>query len=243
MSMHPAVNFLSCGRWAGLLLVFSLAAPARAEDFYYVMVFASQLMPPRVAPSHTFASFVKATGHGPCAENYQLEAHTISWMPQTLELRPAALLPECGQNIGLDATLQWALATGQRISLWGPYQIDRTLYDQALKQICLLESGQVQYKVIDTGFPVQRVSNCIHAVTALAGSGHLQGINPGCGETASYHVVRRLERWIIDPCRKHPWVSQRMGLGAYPLIGRDWENPHSGLLWTSVSAVLGTREQ
>ena len=221
-------------------MILGLAAPARAEEFYYVLVFASQQAPARrIVPSHTFATFVKATGCGPCADNYQLEAHTISWMPQTLNLRPAALLPEPGQNLGLDATFQWALATGQRLSLWGPYQIDRSLYERAMHQIAVLESGQVQYKMIDTGFPVSRVSNCIHAVGTLAGSHYLEAVNRSFGETASYHVLRRFEPWIIDSCRKHSWILDRMGLRGYPVIERDWENPRSGVLMGPISAILG----
>jgi len=236
----PAVRLQSSGRWAGLLLVFGLAAPAQAEEFFYVMVFGSQQAPAHcITPSHTFAAFVKATGHGPCAENYQLEAHTISWMPQSLDLRSGALLPEPGQNMGLDDTLRWALATGQRLSLWGPYQIGRDLYEQALRQICFLESGQLQYKVIDTGLPANRVSNCIHAVGAVAGNSRLQMINRSFGETASYFVARRFEPWMIDPSRKHPWVSDRMGLRAYPMIERDWENPHSGVLIGPIVSLLG----
>jgi hypothetical protein len=227
-----------------LLLVLGLAAPAHGDEFYYVLVFGSQLTPARcIAPSHTFAAFVKATGHGPCAENYQLEAHTISWMPRTLDVRAAALLPEPGQNVGLDATIRWALATGQRVSLWGPFQIDRNLYEGALREICYLESGQAQYKVIDNGWPANRVSNCIHAVDAAAGRWRLQLFDHSFGETASYHVAEQLLPWIIDPCRKHSWIVDRMGLRAYPMIERNWENPRSGVLMGPIFSVLGNSRQ
>jgi hypothetical protein len=244
MFLRRMVNLLSSCRWAGFLFVFSLVAPVRADEFYYVLVFASQQAPVRITPSHTFATFVKATGQGPYAENYQLEAHTISWLPQTLDLRPGALMPEPGQNIGLEATLRWALATGQHLSLWGPYQIDRVLYERAVRQIGFLESGQVQYKMIDTGFPAHRVSNCIHAVSAVAGSLPIQGLSPpGFGESASYHVVRRLERSIIDPCCKHEWVSARMGLRAYPIIDREWENQRCEVLFRPISSLLSQIHQ
>src|SRR3954453_12958794 len=137
--------------WTGVL-VPALAHPARAEEFYYLMVFGSQRLPPCPKYSHTFATFVRATGTGPCAENYCLEAHTISWVPRTLDIRVCTLLPECGVNLDLDASLRWVLATDQRVSLWGPYQIDRDLYERARAQISLLESGRVRYKAIDSGY-------------------------------------------------------------------------------------------
>jgi hypothetical protein len=143
-------------------------------------------------------------------------------MPATLDLRAWALTPELGRNLGLHASLDWALATEQRISMWGPYQVDRDLYERALRQIALLESGRVSYKMIDTGFPVDCVSNCIHGISSVAGDWRLQGLSPGYGETASFYLARRFEPWIIDPCRKHKWVSDRMGLGAYSIVERDW---------------------
>jgi hypothetical protein len=239
MAVRPVVGFLSSGRWTGLLLLLGLAAPVKAEEFYYLLVFSSQEAPTRhITPSHTFATFVKATGGGPCAENYQLEAHTLSWLPESLELRAGALLPEAGQNFGLDATLRWAVSTGQRISLWGPYQIERDLYERGLRQIGFLESGEVRYKLLDGGFEANRVSNCIHAVDAVTGSARLQMLNYSFGETASYHVVCHLAPWIIDPSRKHPWVSDRMDLRAYPVIERNWENPHSGVLMGPIFSLL-----
>jgi hypothetical protein len=241
MYRYAVARYLPVCRWLLLFVVLGLASPARGEEFYYLLMFSSQHAPPCIAYSHTFATFVKATGHGPCANHYQLEAHTISWMPQTLVIRPYALLPECGQNQDLYATFHWALATEQRVSLWGPFQIDRDLYERALCQIRALESGQVRYKAVTTGILGDQVSNCIHAVSDIAGPPYLLVLNPSFGETASYHVLLGFEPWIRNPCCRHFWVSDRMGLRAYPLLYRDWEHPCSGLLWGPISSVLGTR--
>jgi hypothetical protein len=200
----------------GLWLAFAPAA--RADEFYYVMVFGSQRDRPCVKHSHTFAVFVKATGYGRCAEDYALEGHTISWYPETLELRPAALLPECGRNFDLGTTLRVAAATGQRVSMWGPYQIDRELYERALRQIALLQSGEVCYKTIDSGYPSDRVCNCIHAVSSVADGHLLCVLSPGYGESASRRVTERFRPWMIDPYRRHDWVASRLGLDAWPLL-------------------------
>jgi hypothetical protein len=221
------------------LALLAVSNNARADEFYYVLVFGSQQVPARATFSHSFAIFVKATGHGPCAESYQLEAHTISWAPQSLNVRIGALLPECGQNLDINRTMQWALCTGQRISEWGPYQICKELYDRALAQISLLESGCVRYKAVDSGFPTDFASNCIHAISSVADGHRLRVLSPSFGETASYYVTRRFEPWIIDPCQKHDWVFQRLGLEAYPVIHRELENPQSGVFLGAINALLG----
>jgi hypothetical protein len=228
---------------ARLLLLVALwqaAAPAaRGADFYYVLVFGSQTPRPCPRYSHTFATFVKATGAGPCAEGYALEAHTISWLPADLEVRPAALLSEPGRNLDLYGTLRWAAATEQRVSLWGPYQIDRELYGRALGQIASLESGEVRYKAVDSGCQSDRVSNCIHAVSAVADGHHLLVLSPGFGEVASYRVGLGFRPWIVDPCQRHDWVAARLGLDGWPLLRRGWEAPRSGPVLTGIHALFG----
>src|SRR5262249_60240667 len=118
-----------------------------------------------------------------------------------------ALLPECGHNFGLHATLRYVLADGERVSLWGPYQVAPELYARALNQVALLQSGAVLYKANDAGHWSDRVSNCIHALSAVADGPRLRVLSPGWGETASYAVLRRFLPWVIDPDRVHPWVG------------------------------------
>jgi hypothetical protein len=232
-------RFLSVVCWVAPLLLLPSAGPLQASEFYYMLVFGSQQIPPRARYSHTFATFVKATGEGPDVAGYRLESHTISWSPRTLDIRVCALQPECGQNLELHPTIGWVLSTGQRISLWGPYQIDRDLYDRAMQQIGLLQSGQVQYKAIDTGFPTDVASNCIHAVSSVTGGYRIRVISPSFGETASYYVTRRFCPWIIDCGRKHDWVSTRLGLDCYPLLRRELENPRSGLILGAARRAFG----
>jgi hypothetical protein len=125
------------------------------------------------------------------------------------------------------------------VSLWGPYQIEPDLYGRALKQIGLLESGQVQYKANDAWHRADRVSNCIHAVSTVADGPWLRVLSPGWGETASYVVLRRLLPWVIDCDHVHPWVGSALGLDAYPLIYRDLEPPRSGAILGPVYRLRG----
>ena len=55
--------------------------------------------------THTWATFIRAVGEGPDANNYALYQHTISWLPQSLDVRTWSLLPEPGVNLDLYQTL------------------------------------------------------------------------------------------------------------------------------------------
>jgi hypothetical protein len=231
-------------RWplavTAVALLLSAAAPARARDFYFVMVFGSQQTPNNPNYSHSWATFVRATGEGPCPQNYRLEAHTISWLPENMIVRTRALLPECGRNFDLHTTIRYALGNDERVSMWGPYVIEPDLYGRALRQIELLESGRVGYKAIDTGYRSDNVSNCIHAVSSITEGYRLRVVSPLWGEPASYFITRELEPWVID-CdeRKFTWVSSALGLDWYPIIHRELENPRSGAYRSAVQRFLG----
>jgi hypothetical protein len=160
-------------------------------------------------------------------------------MPQALVVRAHALLPEPGVNLDNATTIRWLLHNQMRISLWGPYQIHPDLYRRALEQRALLESGQVRYKAVDSGRRSDHVSNCIHAVSSVVTGGRLHVASPGWGETASYLIVRQMEPWIIDPCRRHTWLEAVLGLGQYPIIRRELENPRTGAGWTALRRVTG----
>jgi hypothetical protein len=216
------------GLWSVAVLA-ALACPgaARTQEMYFVMVFGSQQTPPRPRYSHSFATFVKATP-APDGQRWVLEAHTISWLPADMDIRTWALLPEPGRNFDLPTTLNWVYGTEQRLSMWGPYRIDPDLYGRALRQIGILHSGQVLYKAVDTGYSTDGVSNCIHALSTIAGGGRLRVTVFGYGEVASEGIVRRLGPWICNRCETHDWVAASLGLTRYPIIRRDYE-PLTGL--------------
>jgi hypothetical protein len=198
--------------WLALLVTLA-ARPAPAAEFHYVLIFASQRPSGCPKYSHTFATFVKATGEGPAAAAYRLEAHTLSWVPRSLDIRVAALLPEPGANVGLAETFRWARATGQRVSLWGPFRITAGLYYRGLSQIALLESGRVCYQAVDSGRPTDRVSNCIHAVASVLEGYRPRLLVPGWGEVASGAIAHDFaRRAALDGGCTHDWVATRLGL-------------------------------
>jgi hypothetical protein len=220
-----------------LLLSGIDAAPA--QECYYLLMFGSQQTPPDPDHAHSFATFVRVRHDGPEPGVPVIEAHTVSWLARDLEPRTFELLPEPGHNFDLHTTIKFVLGDCQRLSLWGPYQIDPELYFRALNQINLLQSGQVRWKAIDSGFPTNRVSNCIHAIGSIARGHRVRVLSPGWGETASFELLREFRPWIVDPCKTHPWVGTALGLDCYPIIYRNFEHPRSGLVRGVTSRVLG----
>lgn len=227
----------------GVLVLLGCAVSARAGTSYYLLVFGSQRNPTNPDYTHTWAVFVRASDCLGPPGGVSLESHVISWMPASMQVRTRALRPEPGVNLGLAETLDWALSTRQRVSLWGPFQIEKDLYDRALQHLGHLEGDGVKYKTVDLGYRASRVSNCVHGVSDITTRRAFRVLRPGWGQMASYYVSRRARPWIIEPEVRHEWVAEALGLYAYPITYREGlENPHSGLVWLAIRALNGRRE-
>jgi hypothetical protein len=189
------------------------AKRSQRRDHYYLLMFSSQNNSYQARFSHTFASFVKAMGAAPSlAESEIAEVHTISWMPQTQDIVLLRRQPEPGTNLNLQDSIRWAQSVSARISLWGPYEIQKELYDRAVEQEARLKSGAVMYKAIDDEFRPAVASNCIHAVCDIDADNGLFHIGRLWGEPASQLVLGHFKRWILDPDKTHPWLIQRLEL-------------------------------
>ncbi len=232
------MTFRPCALLLALVLLAG-AGPAAAHEEFYLLMFGSQRTPPDADHSHSFATFVRVCHDGPNPAIPVIEAHTISWLPANLHIRLFTLLPEPGHNFDLHTTLRFVQDDCQRVSLWGPYQIDPELYYRGLRQTRLLESGQVRYKAIDSGYSSSRVSNCIHAIGSVTEGYRVRVLSPGWGETASYELLQAYRPWIVDQTHVYPWVGSALGLDAYPIIYRDYQHPRSGAFRSVTSRVLG----
>jgi hypothetical protein len=210
-------------RLPALLVLALCGGSARADEAYFLMVFGSQRPVNLPRHAHCFATFVRVScPRGGSPARQQVQSWTISWMPRTLEIGIYRLRPEAGVNLDLHSTLRWALADRQRVFLWGPYQITRDLFDRAIRQIVHLRSGAVCYKAVVTGYPSDRVSNCIFAVRDLAmAPPRVRVGEPRWGEGAGSGIACALRPWIIDPARTHDWIAGEVGLWRYPLVRRD----------------------
>src|ERR1043166_5554578 len=151
-----ALYLLLAGITFSVAATFAPAQDKKDRPRYFMCIFAHETNPRAPQSAHTFATFVKA-------DDKAFETHTISWLPKGGEIRlvrPA----EPGVNLDLKASLDTAAAMKAQVFEWGPYEIKPELYDRALKQIALLNSGRVLYKAVD--LVPQRGEllffNCIH---------------------------------------------------------------------------------
>jgi hypothetical protein len=202
---------------AGMLSIST--SRAMSAEFYYVLIFGSQSSPKLLRYTHTWATFVKATGEGSDPAGYTLEAHTISWLPATLDVRVWAARPETGVNLPLEQSLQAVYARGENVNLWGPFQIGPQVWNRSLEIRQILESGTVQYRAI-SGPMNLLISDCIHAVAAVDpefGRGHYPLIR--IGKPASRYAARQLKlRGQYDNTSvDHSWLIPRLGLQQYPI--------------------------
>ncbi len=213
--------------WTLLLTPGLWSVPtARAEESYFVLIFSWQRGSTQLRCTHTFATFVRVCDGPSPADPPVLEAHTISWLPERMTLHPWRMLPQRGHNFDLDTSLRFAMGHNDRVCLWGPFQVRMELYDLAQKQVERLERGNLHYKVIDAGYAVSSVSNCVHAVLDLIPpQGRIRFWTPGWGEGASKTVAGRLKPWMIDPCTIHPWIADCLGLDRYPITRRALLEP------------------
>jgi hypothetical protein len=201
------------------------------NECYYLTIFSAQANSRDPRRTHSFATFVKATGTGDSAKDSPIEIHTISWMPQSLDIVILRRQPEPGANLDLESSLRWAEARNCRVSIWGPYQIKKELYDRAVEQEARLNSGQVLYKAIDRRFRPGTASNCIHAVADLDIDNGLLHSGQGRGEVASRQVAQHLNRWVIEPGQTHTWVASRLRLNDQPVNRGEPEQ------WSLVASV------
>jgi hypothetical protein len=208
--------------FAAIVTLALLPASVCAGEFYYVIVFAFEgdINLPRFA--HSFATFVKATGEGPYSDSYTIEAQTLSWSPLAGEIRIARFAPERGTNLDLSGTLRWAHSLGSRVTRWGPFQVQKELYDRACRQIARLESGTILYKTLDGELRPDRAFNCIHALTDLDTERGLLDTGADYGEDASYRVAYHFLRWMICPWIEHEWVYARLGPWYGVIDHRTW---------------------
>lgn len=214
---------MSSPRWKGLplglvLIGFAAAGPARADEFYYTIIWGSQSHPKHLKYTHTWATFVRAVGTGTDPNGYTLESHTISWLPATLDVRVLAPHPETGVNLDACQTLDFVLGNRERVKMWGPFRVGPELWDRSLRVREILLGGAARYRAISTEYDLL-VADCIHAVAAVDpvfGREHYPLIRVGF--SASRYIARevrsRSPHSAADPT-DHSWLIPRLGLDRY----------------------------
>jgi hypothetical protein len=198
-----------------------MASRARANDYYFSIIFGSETKhPKKLAYTHTFATFIHAFGEGPDVRTYQLELNTISWLPRTLNIKVLRPWPEPGVNLDLYETLSFVLGANEHVTMWGPFVEDQPTWERSLHVSQFLNSGAAMYRAWD-GPSSLYISDCIHAVTAIDddhGRGHYPLIR--IGEPASRYIARNImmlsdeDQYAFD----NAWLIPRLGLDRYPMV-------------------------
>jgi hypothetical protein len=185
---------------------------AQADDRYYMMMFASQAEPnlPRLA--HTFALFVKAPEGSNGKQLDKLETHSISWMPNDLNIQVLRAGPVMGKNLTLDESLKLARSMNARVTMWGPFLVKKELFDMASRQEKRLNNREIEYIVLDRRFRGRSASNCIHAVADLDTTQPALITGTAHGEAASEIVLRHLEKYIISSKESPRWLLEKLNL-------------------------------
>jgi hypothetical protein len=214
------------------LLVLAGAAPADVPASpcpparYYLLLFGGQgnILRPRTA--HTWATYVRAEPRPD--GTVRLEQFTISWLPETLTIRPWAVRSEPGVNLDLYRTLEFMSGGWQRISLWGPYEISEGFYLNAARHREALESREYTYRVFDFCEINPHVSHCVHAVTR-SDPAFYRASPPilWFGSIGTAPVASALMRSgvVADARTTHDWLLPALGLDERKFIRRtpgDW---------------------
>ena len=200
-------------------------APLQAEDRHYMLIFASHHQSDRPPLCHTFALFVKATEKEQAVlqvvksdskveqlKNYDIETHSISWMPQSLDIEPLRRTPVRGINLDLAGSIRLANSQNAPVTMWGPFLIKKELYDMAVQQEQRLNRGAIGYIMLDRRYRGQGASNCIHAVSDLDTTQPALLTGTAHGEAASMMVLRHLERYILPSQESTSWLCEQLKL-------------------------------
>ncbi len=215
-------------RWLGLLTlmvgaVLLLPRPIRAGERHYLLIFGAQSHPKLPRYTHTFATFVKA-GDCPVGGGAPpIEVYTISWLPQTLKVRPFRCYSEPGANLDLETTLRWAQDNHMRVSEWGPYGTEGEFYQIVYNEYLRMQSGAYRYKAIDPFTRGSLTTDCIHAVSDIDyRHSRAEYFFLRSGNAVSRHlafVLSDRERLLVHEDNLN-WLNTALGLDRYPILHR-----------------------
>jgi hypothetical protein len=208
-----------------LLAAFSLAArPSGApRDFsqgagesFYVVVYGAEAPGNEPETSHCFATFARVVSPDRLGGAPRVELHHVNWFSVRghetgathglFELDGRPTRAERGENRTTRDALALADRGGLRVTRYGPYEIDRRLFERALRQIDLLEGRvpgkRMLYKALDLGYrdtPEAPAVNCIHAVSDIdTEAGRLRTWTT-YGSEAARRITAHFRRWLKAP--------------------------------------------
>jgi hypothetical protein len=222
-----------------------LAEPADPNVRYYVILFASQSTPRVPARCHSWGMAVKVTqveGGG-----QEIETHTISWLPDSMNVRWWRFKVEPGSNYSNDFSIAIAQETGQRVSAWGPYETWHGLYRRFIVQKEFLDSDAIGYQCTDAVGESARKGNgcdCFHAMSDMdpyfdRSRYPLRYF----GDQATLNIVRQLQErpTLVNPTVTHDWLFAALGLDRYPIHRRRYDGKSVEFSPEAVMKYLATQ--
>jgi hypothetical protein len=144
-------------------------------------------------------------------------------MPASLRIRAWDLRIEPGLNLDLRQTIDVLCTQGQRISLWGPYEIEPELYSRFLKQKAFLESGRVGYQALEDLGEAGITGNGLNCIHAISNCDERIGCSPwNFGESAGESIVEHLAEHgaLVHASQSHDWLISALRLNVYHLHRR-----------------------
>jgi hypothetical protein len=222
------------GRWvAWIALVVLTAEVVRGDDFapppdgdvFYLAVFSSQGTPKTPNRAHNWGVAVHARTYG--GERSVIAADTISWLPQTLDIQVLRMRPVPGVNLTQEQSLARAEETGQRVTLWGVFQIAPDAYRQFQRQRMRLVAGALGYQCLDTIGEAGNRRNGVNCIHALADFAYLLphipvAVQPYGDESAAMIAQALTARGlVVDPQADVSWIIETMGWNAAEIVLRS----------------------
>jgi hypothetical protein len=200
------------------LLVCGASPREASADTYLGIIFGSQTHPKQLRYTHTWATFVRVSDVG--APGYVgLNVHTISWMPESMNVQTWTLRPVPGVNLDLEQTLRVVYDDNQHVTAWGPFILSEESYFRSLEIKQILESGNAHYRALSPGRDLQKL-NCIHAVAAVDPHyGEKRYPLIRVGKPASRYMARQVMiRGPVDQTLyDNSWLFAQLGLDRYPI--------------------------
>jgi len=206
------------------------AVPPPPNEKYYVLFFGSQATPALPRFTHTWATAIKATWVDGQTDPV-LELHTISWMPATLRIRTFSRHTESGVNLGLYETITEMKSHGERIAMWGPYEMRPAFYRRFLIQKQFMDSHTIGYQCIDSRGEAGRTGDgcdCIHAITDMDPEfDRTRYPLRHYGEAGTANIVEQVARRnaILNVSQTQDWLVPKLGLECFGIVRRCYTGP------------------
>jgi hypothetical protein len=177
-----------------------------------------------------------------------IETHTISWLPDSLNVRWWKFSVEPGSNFSNEFSIEHALHTNQRVSAWGPYETWSGMYKRFITQKAFLDSGAIGYQCTDAIGESAKYGNgcdCFHAISDMdpyfdRGRYPLRYF----GNRATLNIVRQIQMRpvLINPSVTHDWLFGALGLDRYPIHRRQYEGKFVEFSPEAVFEYIASRE-